>query len=168
MQQSCNGNLLGVLLNIKESCDALGLACTALWKGSGAAVSVSPIICDHLHFTDEGLKAPTCARHLLSYLYLKLGVKPFGPSWETESLSVPTAGMIASTLNVSQAAEISYNVGIIPLNIATPDGGQDLRRYKELGQRREARRGSWRAMRRRKKKSNWLHHIAWIGPVHVD
>ena len=48
--------------------------------GLVAAVSVSPTICDHLHFTGEGLKAPTCALHLLSYLSLKLGVKPSGPS----------------------------------------------------------------------------------------
>lgn len=45
-------------------------------RGLVAAVSVSPTICDHPHFTDEGLKAPTCALHLLSYLSLKLGVKP--------------------------------------------------------------------------------------------
>ena len=49
-------------------------------RGLVAPVSVSPTICDHQHFTDEGLKAPTCALHLLSYLYLKLGVKLFGPS----------------------------------------------------------------------------------------
>ena len=49
-------------------------------RGLVAAVSVSPTICDHPHFTDEGLKAPTCALHLLSYLSLKLGVKPSGPS----------------------------------------------------------------------------------------
>ena len=41
-------------------------------------------------------------------------------------------------LNVSQAAEITYNVGIMPHNIGTLDGGQDLRRKKELGQRTEA------------------------------
>ena len=41
-------------------------------RGLVAPVSVSPTICDHQHFTDEGLKAPTCALHLLSYLYLKL------------------------------------------------------------------------------------------------
>ena len=49
-------------------------------RGLVAAVSVSPTICDHPHFTDEGLKAPTCALHLLSYLSLILGVKPSGPS----------------------------------------------------------------------------------------
>ena len=49
-------------------------------RGLVAAVSVSPTICDHLHFTDEGLKAPTCGLYRLSYLSLKLGVKPSGPS----------------------------------------------------------------------------------------
>ena len=41
-------------------------------------------------------------------------------------------------LNVSQAAEISYNVGTMPCNIGSLDGGQDLRREKDLGQRTEA------------------------------
>lgn len=41
-------------------------------------------------------------------------------------------------LNVSQPADISYNVGVMPHNDATLDGGQDLRRRKQLGQRREA------------------------------
>ena len=41
-------------------------------------------------------------------------------------------------LNVSQAAEIIYSVGIMPHNIGTLDGWQDLRRRKELGQRTEA------------------------------
>ena len=45
-------------------------------RGLVASVSVSLIICDHPHFTDKGLKDPTCALHLLSYLSLKLGVKP--------------------------------------------------------------------------------------------
>ena len=36
-------------------------------------------------------------------------------------------------LNVSQAAEISYNVGIMPPNIGTLDGGQDLRRKRNWG-----------------------------------
>lgn len=36
-------------------------------------------------------------------------------------------------LNVSQAAEISYNVGIMPHNIGTLDGGQDLRRKRNWG-----------------------------------
>ena len=49
-------------------------------RGLVPAVSVSPTICDHLHFTDEGLKAPICTLHLLSYISLKLGVKPSGPS----------------------------------------------------------------------------------------
>ena len=35
---------------------------------------------------------------------------------ERVSLSVPAAGIIASMRNVSQAAEISYNVGILPCN----------------------------------------------------
>ena len=35
MQLSWHGNLLGVLLNVKESCDARGLACSTHWKGSG-------------------------------------------------------------------------------------------------------------------------------------
>ena len=49
-------------------------------RGLVPSVSISLTICDHLHFTDEGLKAPTCALPLLSYLSLKLGVKPSGPS----------------------------------------------------------------------------------------
>ena len=36
MQLSWHGNLLGVLLNVKQSCDALGLACSSHWKGSGS------------------------------------------------------------------------------------------------------------------------------------
>ena len=44
---------------------------------------------------------------------LEIKVKPSGPSWETESFSVPATGMIASTLNLSQAADISYNHGIM-------------------------------------------------------
>ena len=47
MQLFWHGNLLGVLLNVKQSCDALGLA---LKGGLVAAVSVSPTICDHPHF----------------------------------------------------------------------------------------------------------------------
>ena len=43
---------------------SMGLA--LIEKGSGAAVSISPTMCGHLHFTDEGLKAATCALHLLS------------------------------------------------------------------------------------------------------
>lgn len=41
-------------------------------------------------------------------------------------------------LNVSQAAEISYNVGIMPRNIGTLDGGQDVRRKRNWGKGREA------------------------------
>ena len=44
---------------------------------------------------------------------LEIRVKPSGPSRETESFSVPATGMIASTLNVSQAADITYNHGIM-------------------------------------------------------
>lgn len=53
-------------------------------------------------------------------------------------MSIPAAGMIASMLNVSQPVDISFNVGIMPHNHATLDGGQDLRRKRELGQRTEA------------------------------
>ena len=35
-------------------------------RGLVASVSISLTNCDHLHFTDEGLKAATCALHLLS------------------------------------------------------------------------------------------------------
>ena len=63
-------------------------------------------------------------------------------------MSIPAAGMIASMLNVSQPVDISYNVGIMPHNHATLDGGQDLRRRKQLVQKREAGRGSWRTMRK--------------------
>ena len=58
--------------------------------------------------------------------------------------------MIASMLSVSQPVDISYNVGIMPHNHATLDGGQDLRRRKQLVQKREAERGSWRTMRKYK------------------
>ena len=63
-------------------------------------------------------------------------------------MNIPAAGMIASMLNVSQPADSSYDVGIIPHNIATLEGGQNLRRRRQLGQRREAGRGSWRTMRK--------------------
>ena len=63
-------------------------------------------------------------------------------------MGVPAAGMTASMLNVSQPTDISYNVGIVPHNVSTLDEGQDLRRRKQLGQRREAGRGSWRTMRK--------------------
>ena len=63
-------------------------------------------------------------------------------------MNIPAVGMIASMLNVSQPADISYNVGIVPHNIAILDGGQDLRRRKQLGQRREVVMGSWRTMRK--------------------
>ena len=69
-----------MLLNVKESCGALGLHAPLFERGMVLLSLFSPIICGHLHFIDEGLKDPTCALHLLSYLYLKLGVKPFGPS----------------------------------------------------------------------------------------
>ena len=36
--------------------------------------------------------------------------------------------MKASMLNVSQPEDINYNVGIVPHNHATLDGGQDLTR----------------------------------------
>ena len=63
-------------------------------------------------------------------------------------MGVPAAGMTASMLNVSQPTDISYNVGIVPHNVSTLDGGQDLKRRKQLGQRREAGRGSRRTMRK--------------------
>ena len=63
-------------------------------------------------------------------------------------MSIPAVGMIASMLKVSQPVDISYNVGIMPHNIAILGGGQDLGRRKQLGQRKEAGRGSWRTMRK--------------------
>lgn len=65
-------------------------------------------------------------------------------------------------LNVSQAAEISYNVGIMPRNIGTLDGGQDLRRKRNWGkgQRQEGELEDSEG----KKKHGWLHHIAWVWP----
>ena len=48
-------------------------------------------------------------------------------------MSIPAVGMIASMLKVSQPVDISYNVGIMPHNIATLGGGQELRRRKQLG-----------------------------------
>ena len=36
-------------------------------------------------------------------------------------------------LNVSQAAEISYNVGIMPRNIGTLDGGEGIRKKRNWG-----------------------------------
>ena len=80
-------------------------------------------------------------------------------------MSIQAAGMIASMLNIHQPGDISYNVGIMPHNCATLDGGQDLRRRKELGQRREAGRGSWRTMR--KKKSGFITLLGF-GPIHLD
>lgn len=66
-------------------------------------------------------------------------------------------------LNVSQAAEISYNVGIMPRNIGTLDGGQDLRRKRNWGkgQRQE---GKLEDAEGEKIKHSWLHHIAWVWP----
>ena len=67
-------------------------------------------------------------------------------------------------LNVSQAAEISYNVGIMPPNIGTLDGGQDLRRKRNWGkgQRQEGKMEDNEG--KKKKKHGWLHHIAWVWP----
>ena len=45
------------------------------------------------------------------------------------------------TLNVSQAAEISYNVGIMPRNIGTLDGGEDIKK-KGTGAKDRGRKGS--------------------------
>jgi len=47
-------------------------------------------------------------------------------------------------------------MGITPQNIAPLDGGQGLRRRKELRQRREAGRGSWRTMRKQVVSSHCL------------
>ena len=66
-------------------------------------------------------------------------------------------------LNVSQAAEISYNVGIkTPRTIGTLDGGQDLRRKRNWvkGQRQEGKLEDNEG----EKKHGWLHHIAWVWP----
>ena len=41
--------LLGMLLNVKESCNGLGLARSSHRKGPGAAISVSPSVCGHPH-----------------------------------------------------------------------------------------------------------------------
>ena len=80
MQLSWHGNLLGVLLNVKDPVIHWIWHVALIERGLVAAVSVSLTICDHPHFTDEGLKAPMCALHLLSSLPLKLGVRPSGPS----------------------------------------------------------------------------------------
>ena len=56
-------------------------------------------------------------------------------------------------------------MGITPHNIAPLDGGQDLRRRKEMGQRREAGRGSWRTMR---KKTSGFITVLGFGPIHLD
>ena len=129
-------------------------------RGLVAAVSVSPTICDHPHFTDEGLKAPTCALHLLSYLSLKLGVKPLIRHEREREFECPSCRQV--TLNVSQAAEISYNVGIMSRNTGTVDGGKDLKE-KRTGAKDRGRKGSWRTVRGKNKK-DWLHHIAWVWP----
>ena len=81
-------------------------------------------------------------------------------------MSIPASGMIASMLSVSQPVDISYNVGTVPHNIATLDGGQDLRRRKQLGQRREAGRGSWRTLR--KLKTNGFSRLLGFGPFYLE
>ena len=53
----------------------------------------------------------------------------------------------------------------MPHNIAPLDGGQDFRKRKELGQRREAGRGSWRTMR---KKMSGFIILLGFGPIHLD
>ena len=56
-------------------------------------------------------------------------------------------------------------MGIMPHNIAPLDGGQDFRKRKELEQRREAGRGSWRTMR---KKMSGFIILLGFGPIHLD
>ena len=71
------------------------------------------------------------------------------------------------TLNVSQAAEISYNVGIILCNIGTLDGGNDLRRKRNWGkgQRQE---GKLEDNEGKKKNTTGFITLPGFGPVHVD
>ena len=73
------------------------------------------------------------------------------------------------TLNVSQAAEISYNVGIMSRNTGTVDGGKDLKE-KRTGAKDRGRKGSWRVMREIKKQQQTTGFITLpgFGPVHVD
>ena len=54
-------------------------------------------------------------------------------------------------LNVSQAAEISYNVGTMPRNIGSLDAG--LKKEKATGAKDRGRKGSWRTMRKKKAKA---------------
>ena len=65
-------------------------------------------------------------------------------------------------LNVSQAAEISYNVGTMPRNIGSLDAG--LKKEKATGAKDRGRKGSWRTMKKKKRKKDWLHHIACVWP----
>ena len=73
-------------------------------------------------------------------------------------------------LNVSQAAEISYNVGIMPRNIGTLDGGEGIRKKRNWGkgQRQEGKLkdndGQQNKTKQNKTKHGWLHHIAWVWP----
>lgn len=72
-------------------------------------------------------------------------------------------------LNVSQAAEISYNVGIMPHNIGTLDGGQDLRRKRNWGkgQRQEGKLEDNEGKKRKKNTAGFITLLGF-GPVHVD
>lgn len=73
-------------------------------------------------------------------------------------------------LNVSQAAEISYNVGIkTPRTIGTLDGGQDLRRKRNWvkGQRQEGKLEDNEGKKRKKNTAGFITLLGF-GPVHVD
>ena len=91
----------------------------------------------------------------------EIRVKPSGRSWETESFSVPARGMIASTLNVSQAADISYNHGIMRHGNCTSWWRAGLKKEKGTGAKERGRKGK---LEDNEKEKEWFHHIAWIWP----
>lgn len=83
-------------------------------------------------------------------------------------MSVRAAGPTPSSLDVSQPADISDNMGIMPL--VTFLHLMEVRTEKEMGQRREAGRGSWRAMRKKKKKPQHTGFMILPGfaPIHFS
>ena len=81
-------------------------------------------------------------------------------------MSIPASGMIASMLSVSQPVDISYNVGTVPHNISTLDGGQDLSYKKATVAKEGGRKGKLED--KEKIKTNGFSILLGFGPFYLE
>ena len=167
MQLSWHGNLLGVLLNVKQSCDALGLACSSHWKGSGSCC----LCFSHNLWSSAFHRWRTEGSNMWPVPSLlpipEIRSEAFWSIMrERENLSVLAAGMSCWMSAKQQRSVIMWESCLIILILLM---GAGLKKKKELGQRTEAGRedgGQWG----KKTKQNTAGFITLLGfgPVHVD